>query len=283
MKRLLVTGDDFGLALEVNEAIERAHRDGILRTASLMVGAAAAGDAVDRARRMPDLGVGLHLVLVEGHPVLPPERVPDLVDEHGNFLEDFVRAGFRFFFRPAARHQLAAEIRAQFEAFRATGLELDHVNTHNHMHLHPTVLGLLLEIGREYGLPAVRVPHERFRFDPRAGLLRSLQRGLGDLALSPWMALLRLRLNNAGARHNDQVLGNFETGSMDEETVLQLLEQLPEGITEMYFHPAVGRCAEIERVSPGTDYNGELEALLSPRVRARIAAFGIEPQRFSDL
>lgn len=283
MKRLLVTGDDFGLALEVNEAIERAHREGILCTASLMVGASEAEDAAARARRLPRLGVGLHLVLVEGRPILPPEQVPALVDSRGDFLENFVRAGFRFFFSPAARRQLAAEIRAQFEAFRATGLELDHVNAHNHMHLHPTILGLLLEVGRDYGLPPVRVPLERFRRTPGSSWLRGTQQRCFHLALSPWMSLLRWRLRRAGAAHNDQVLGNIETGHMDEETVLRLLRDLPEGTTEMYFHPAIGNCAEIERVSPGTDYNGELRALLSPRVRECVEALELEPERFRDL
>ncbi len=283
MKRLLVTGDDFGLALEVNEAIERAYGEGVLRTASLMVGGAAAEDAVARAHAMPGLGVGLHLVLVEGRPTLDQEQVSMLLDPQGVFLEDFVRAGFRFFFRPGIRRQLAAEIRAQFEAFRATGLELDHVNAHNHMHLHPTILGLLIEIGRDYGLPPIRFPREHFRWNPGSGWLRETRRAMGDLALSPWMALLRRRLRTAGVLHNDQVLGNVDSGHMNEETVLRLLDTLPAGTTEMYFHPAVGRCAEIERVSPGTQYNGELTALLSPRVRERIETLAVEPLRFRDL
>ena len=152
MRQLIVTGDDFGLAVPVNEALEIAHRDGILRTASLMVGADAAEDALERARRLPSLRVGLHVVLVEGRPVLRPDEVPDLVDASGEFRTDLIASGFRFFFRRDVRRQLEVEIRAQFEAFQKTGLRLDHVNTHNHMHLHPTVLSLLLRIGREYGM-----------------------------------------------------------------------------------------------------------------------------------
>ena len=159
-RRLIVTADDFGLALPVNAAVEEAHTRGILSAASLMVGAAAAADAVERARRLPGLRVGLHVVLVHGRPVLPPDEVPGLVDRRGEFSGRLVRAGFAYFFKPAVRRQLAAEIRAQFEAFRATGLALDHVNAHNHMHLHPTLSRLILEIGRDYGLRAVRVPAE---------------------------------------------------------------------------------------------------------------------------
>ncbi len=144
MKQLILTGDDFGLDVPVNEAVEEAHCRGVLTAASLMVGADAVADAVERARRLPTLRVGLHVVLVEGRPVLPPSEVPDLVDGNGEFSTRLVRSGFRFFFLPRVRRQMEAEIRAQFRAFRETGLALDHADAHNHMHVHPTVLGLML-------------------------------------------------------------------------------------------------------------------------------------------
>ncbi len=121
MKQLIVTADDFGAAVEVNEAVERAHRGGILSAASLMVSGNAARDAVLRAKTMPTLRVGLHLVLVEGKPVLPAKSVPDLVDATGHFRTDMARAGAAMFFLPRVRAQLAAEIEAQFAAFAATG------------------------------------------------------------------------------------------------------------------------------------------------------------------
>ncbi|MCG1056056.1 hopanoid biosynthesis-associated protein HpnK, partial [Mycetohabitans sp. B5] len=153
-RALIVTADDFGLHPRVNEAVERAHREGILNAASLMVAAPAARDALERARRMPSLRVGLHLVLVDGNAMLPRERIASLVDAHGRFGDAMARDGVRFFFLPHVRRQLAREIRAQFDAFAATGLTLDHVNTHKHFHLHPTVLSLIVEIGRDYGMHA---------------------------------------------------------------------------------------------------------------------------------
>ena len=157
---LIITADDFGLHPSVNQAVERAHREGVLSAASLMVGAPAAGDAIARARDCPHLRVGLHLVLADGAPVLPPRAIPDLVEADGRFGSRMVRDGCRFFCLPRVRGQLAREIRAQFEAFAASGLALDHVNAHKHFHLHPTVLGLTLRIGREFGLRAVRLPRE---------------------------------------------------------------------------------------------------------------------------
>ncbi|HET8585835.1 MAG TPA: hopanoid biosynthesis-associated protein HpnK, partial [Casimicrobiaceae bacterium] len=139
MKKLIVTADDFGAAREVNEAVELAHTKGILTAASLMMSGDAVDDAIARARRLPTLRVGLHLVLVDGKPVLPPAAIPALVDRDGRFPRDLVRAGVNLFLRPDARRQLAAEIAAQFDAFAATGLALDHVNAHHHFHLHPSV------------------------------------------------------------------------------------------------------------------------------------------------
>lgn len=283
MKRLIVTGDDFGLALPVNEAIEIAHREGILSAASLMVGAGAAADALERAGRLPTLRVGLHLVLVEGRPLLPPERVPDLVDESGEFHEHLVAAGFRFFFLPRVRRQLAAEIRAQFEAFRATGLALDHVNTHHHMHLHPTVLGLILKIGRCFGLGAVRLPREPALTSWQASNRRLAGKAGGALALAPWMALLRARLRRADIRSNDRIFGRGDSGTMDEATVLQLLAALPDGVTEMYFHVATRRCPELERAMVDDGPERELAALTSPRVREALEGLGVRPIGFGDL
>ena len=144
-KTLIIVADDFGLSPLVNAAVEQAAREGILRCASLMVAAPAADDAVARARALGDrLRVGLHLVVVQGPAVLPPAEIPDLVDDQGEFPSDQVATGFRYAFHPRVRRQLAAEIRAQFEAFRRTGLTLDHANAHRHMHLHPTIGRLLL-------------------------------------------------------------------------------------------------------------------------------------------
>ncbi|MBI1209520.1 MAG: ChbG/HpnK family deacetylase [Azospirillum sp.] len=277
MKRLIVTADDFGIAVPVNQAVELAHRSGILTTASLMVGAAAAADAVARARSLPNLAVGLHVVVVDGHPCLPPEQIPALVGPDGAFLTDLVAAGIRFFFRPGARRQLEAELTAQFEAFRATGLPLDHVNAHNHMHVHPTVLGMILKIGRRYGMTAVRLPAEP------ADTGGTGRRTPGGMAVAPWMALLRARLRRAGLAFNDYVLGLSATGAVDEACVLSLLETLPEGTGELYFHPATARCPEIDRSMPDYDHQGELAALLSPKVRARLESLGVRRVAFRDL
>ena len=262
--RLIVTADDFGLHEAVNEAVERGYREGVLRAASLMIAAPAVGDAIARARRLPDLAVGLHLVLTDGQAVLPPALIPDLVDAHGAFHSNMVRNGFRFFFLPRVRRQLAAEIRAQFEAFFATGLRLDHVNAHKHFHLHPTILSLMLSIGREFGLCAIRLPAE-------PGMQPWLR---------PWVALMRWRMDGAGIAYNDHVFGIRHSGGMDEATLLDILRDLPDGLSELYLHPA----AHGGLVASMADYRhaDELAALLSPHVRDMIAERYLLCRGFSD-
>ena len=244
-----------------------------------MVGAPAAADAVARARRLGELRVGLHIVLIDGAPVSPPNQLGSVVRRDGRFDDDPLRAGLRFFFRPGARRWLAAEIRAQFEAFRATRLALDHVNAHKHMHLHPTVARLIVEIGRDYGMRTMRLPAE-----PRAPLRRAFPDE--RLPSSPpgfAVAALRWRLCRAGIACNDHVFGIAWSGAMTEDRILALLPHLPEGVSEVYFHPAAETTPALREAMPGYRPTEELAALVSRRVRHRIKELGIRCIGFSDL
>ena len=275
---MIVTADDFGIAPEVNEAVERAHTEGILDAASLMVSGAAAADAIARARRLPSLRVGLHLVLVDGPPTLPPARVPDLVDERGQLRSDMARLGCAIAFRPSVREQMRAEIEAQFAAFAATGLRLDHVNAHHHFHVHPVVAEAVVAAVRRHGGAAVRVPQEP------AGVLDAVERGSGPRhtwLLQPWIAALRRRVRRAGLVAPDQVFGLAWSGALHEERLCGVLRNLPDGISEVYAHPATrdGYAA----ATPGYRHAAELAALLSPAVRRLAEAAGARRGGFSDL
>jgi hopanoid biosynthesis associated protein HpnK len=278
-RRLIVCADDFGRDIAVNEAVEKAYRDGVLTCASLMVGAPAVADAVMRARRLPGLRLGLHLVLIDGAPVLPPARLGSLVRHDGRFDRRQGRAALRFFFAPGARARLAAEIEAQFAAFRATGLALDHVNAHKHMHLHPTIARLIIAIGRDWGMRAVRVPTEP------AAVLRAAFPGehYPRPLYRPAVAFLRRRLHRAGLATNDHVFGIAWSGAMTERRVLGLLPHLPPGTSELYCHPATDTTPELAEAMPGYRHARELAALLSPAVRRRIADLGIELIGYGDL
>ena len=270
LKHVVITADDFGLAPEVNDAVEKAHKDGILTAASLMVGAPAAADAIARAKALPRLAVGLHLVLVEGRPTLPPGEVPDLIDTAGYFRTDMAWLGFDIFARPAVRAQMRAEIEAQFRAFAATGLALDHVNAHKHFHLHPTVAGAIIEIGQRYGLGSLRVPREPVSI--LAKVESQARAGFAPL-VTPWTALLARRAQHAGLRTPDAVFGLAWSGAMTATRLKGLLDNLPEGFSEIYLHPATRD--RFAGGAPGYRYADELAALIAPATLAAARRAGI--------
>ena len=280
LKRLIVTADDFGASTLVNEAVEQAHRAGILTTTCLMVAGAAAEDAVWRAKRLPKLRVGLHVVVVDGPPTLAPDVIPSLVGRDGQLPKRLVSSGFRFFFSPAARRQLEAEIRAQFEAFAKTGLTLDHVNGHNHMHLHPTVLAIMMRVGRDYGMRAMRLP-----FEPFGPSWRAVHRDVGlrfanSVLLAPVLGAMRARLRRGGVVTNDFVFGLSDTGHMTPERVLALVRELPDGVTEMYSHPAT---RPWPGMPAGSQCQEELAALMDPAISACLRESGVALTTFGAL
>jgi hopanoid biosynthesis associated protein HpnK len=276
MKRLIVTADDFGAAEAVNVAVEEGHAHGILTSASLMVAAPACADAVARAKGLPKLRVGLHLVLVEGAPMLPPSALPDLV-RGGMFRTDMARMGADIFFRPRVRKQLAAEIEAQFEAFQRTGLALDHVNTHKHYHLHPTIAGMILRIGHKFGLRASRAPIEPW------SVLAAVEPGSpppkGDIT-EPWAKGVRSRYRKAGIVMADQVFGLAWSGAMTADRVAGLIRHLPDGLSELYLHPATE--GGFAGSAPGYRYAEEFAALTAPQVRDAVRDGDVMLGGFSD-
>jgi chitin disaccharide deacetylase len=260
----------------VNRAVEIAHREGVLTAASLMVGAPAAADAVETARRLPRLAVGLHLALVDAAPVLPADAVPDLVGDCGRFRPNMRLSGAAMVFLPRVRGQMIAEVRAQFEAYRATGLKLDHVTAHKHFHLHPSITSAILELKAEYGVKAVRAP-----FEPRTVLAR-IERGnpgLTAAALGPFARLQRRRLRSAGIATPDQVFGLAWSGAMTSSRLVGLVANLPDGVSEIYAHPATA--SRFAGSAPGYRYAEELAALTSPAVRSLIASAGIASGGFA--
>ncbi len=273
MRRLIITADDFGSSAAVNRAVARAARAGVLSAASLMVGAPCAAEAVEIAKGLPGLAVGLHLVLTDGTATLPAAQLPGLVEAGGRFRHGMVYDAFRYALSPRLRAEAQREIRAQFLAFRATGLPLDHVNAHKHFHLHPLLLRLVLDTGREFGLQAVRVPAEPWSFVARSGPAALAHRTL----LSPWLAHLRHELVRRGIRHNDRVFGLSGSGRFDAALMKRVLAQLPPGITEIYVHPSEGAGDGAGHASPA-----DLAALLSTEVRDLIGALGVRACGFSE-
>jgi len=247
LKQLILTADDFGRSAEVNAAIERCHRAGFLTQASLMVNEPAAAEALEMAKRNPRLCVGLHLSVCDGLASGPSA----LTDAAGRFPASHAWAGMRYFFHRGLMADLRREIEAQFDRFLALGFPPTYWDGHAHLHLHPTILKLAVPIARARGFRAMR-----------------LVRDPGKPAILPWIfsALSRAaepKLTARGIAFADQVFGLRDTGRMDAAALGRILEALPEGRSELYFHP--GADPEI------SDF-GALMEILERREIARISS-----------
>ncbi len=270
-RRLVVNADDFGRSQSINQAVLRAHREGILTSASLMVNEPHAGEAVALARQNPGLGVGLHLALVCGAAALPAGQIPQLVDARGQFSNNPVATGWRYFASAKCRAQLPLEIAAQFEKFRATGLPLDHVNGHLHLHLHPVVFGILMENAQRWGITALRLTDDWFGLNARLASGRWIYR-LSHTAIHRLLsARARPVLAHKGIRHTRVVFGLLQNARVDAPFVAKLLPALPPGDSELYSHPSLDQ------------FRNEFDALINPTLKTLAAQLGIQLIRYQDL
>jgi hopanoid biosynthesis associated protein HpnK len=270
-RRLIINADDFGRSVSINAAVIRAHREGVLTTTSLMVNEEGFPEAVRLAKENPRLGVGLHLSLVCGRSALSAAAIPGLTNEARRFSDSPVAVGFRYFFQRRLKSQLRSEIAAQFETFRATGLPLDHVNGHLHLHLHPTVFGILIENAEAWGITHLRLTWDPFWLNARLASGRWCYRAVHALIHRVLSAKARPVLRRQGIKHTGVVFGLLQDSHVNEAYLTRLLPRLPAGDSELYSHPSLDQ------------FRSELDALISPRVRALVKKLGLRLIRYQDL
>jgi hopanoid biosynthesis associated protein HpnK len=228
-------------------------------------------EAVELAKQNPKLGVGLHLTLLMGHSALAHEKIPGLVNPQGEFSNSPVGVGIRYFFQRNLREQLRAEIHAQFARFRATGLVLDHINGHLHLHLHPAVFKILMEDAAELGIERMRLTRDFFWLNSKLVSGRWFYRASHALIYNILCARARGAVQQRGIRCAPRVFGLLQDSHVDEEYILKLLPVLPAGDSELYSHPSLDK------------FKHEFDALLSPRVKETIDRLGIKLIRYQDL
>jgi hopanoid biosynthesis associated protein HpnK len=270
-KQLIITSDDFGLSAGVNAAVEKGWRDGILTSTSIMPGGAAFDAAVAIARRNPGLQVGLHLTLVQGNAVLPASQIPGLVNEAGCFSDNPVAAGMRYFFDKGLYKQLLREIEAQIQRVADSGIQLSHIDGHLNIHLHPTVFAFLTDLMPRYGITSFRLSRERLAHNLRFDRQRRMGKAVERIIFGILAGRARPHLDRLGIRYAGEVKGLLNSGCMTEEYLLKIIDGLNEGLTELYFHPGILPDAEISRRMPDYRHEEELAAIISPRVRKKLA------------
>jgi hopanoid biosynthesis associated protein HpnK len=270
-RRLIVNADDFGRSNSINQAVIRAHQEGILTTASLMVNEPAFDEAVALARQNPRLGVGLHLTLVCGTSTLRPNDIPGLVDGSSGFSDHPVSAGIRYFLHGRLRPFLRREMAAQFRKFQQTGLRLDHLNGHLHMHMHPTIFSILRHHGREWGIKHFRLTRDRFWLNARLASGNWFYRASHAIIYSLLARYVRQSLKVQRVRHTTAVFGLLQSGRVTESYLMKLLPRLPAGDSELYSHPSLD------------EFKDEFDALVSPRVKKLADECGLRLIRYQDL
>jgi hopanoid biosynthesis associated protein HpnK len=236
-----------------------------------MVNEPACEEAVAMARDNPKLGVGLHLALSHGRSALAPEEIPGLVNAKGEFSNQPVEAGMRYYFRRDLQEQLRREIHAQLQRFRATGLPLDHVNGHLHFHLHPAVFRILMDQVQEFGVRHVRLTRDPFWLNARLSGGEWISRGVHAFIYLCLSGNARGTLRSAGIRHTRRVFGLLQNGRVNEEYIMRLLPRLPDGDSELYSHPSLD------------EFKSEFDALVSDRVTNAVRQHGIKLIRYQDL
>lgn len=281
-RRLIVNADDFGGSEEINEAVIRAFKEGVLTSTSLMVTGAAFEQAVKLAKENPGLAVGIHLVTVVGRSVLPHSEIPTLVDQGGHFSNNPTLAGLKYYFSPRARRELNKELAAQFEKFHSTGLRLSHIDGHLHLHVHPVIFRAALELGAKCDCRRMRVPAEERRlaleFDPG----HVVQKTIHTLLFGGLGRYMTRILQPHGFAFPSRVYGNLQSGKMSERYFLYALDKLSAETSEIYFHPAV-YAADKLLTSDECQALIEFEALTSMRIKERIQTLSIELINYFDL
>ena len=279
MKRLIVNADDFGRHELINKAVEQGFIDGCLRSATLMPGGKAFESAVIIAKRYKELGVGIHFTLVNGYPVLPPEEIPSLVTEQGVFYDDYALFVKRFVTGRVRLEEVKAELGAQLQKLEQAGLKLTHVDSHQHMHTLPGILGIVLELAKSAGIKAVRAPRAPLFCGEFGGIGQLIGRwGLGTLA---WLAAVNARRENLFT--TEHFVGIVAGEAVNEHYFMNIIRNLKTGTTEVMMHPGMDNRVLVPACNWNHDFEAELTAIISSRVRELVTVGHVEITNFRAL
>ncbi len=237
MSRLIINADDFGLTAGVNRAVAELHRARVLTSATLMARAAATAEAIEVAKATPSLGVGCHVVLVDGEPALAGDAIPTLIDARTGSLQPTLGAFLRRLLAGRIRAaEIEAEASAQIGLLQSRGLRLTHIDTHKHTHIFPAVLRPVLRAAASHGIHAIRNPFEprwSVRATPGAPFIRRAEVDM----LRRFEHGFRRIVAEAGFATTDGAIGVLATGTLDTAAVNSLLRSLPAGNWELVTHP----------------------------------------------
>ena len=285
-----MNADDLGWTGGVNRGIVEAHRNGIVTSATLLANGAAFEDGIRAVRGTPGLGVGVHLNLTNGRPILPPEQVPSLVDERGEFYGKTPQLLLRMASGKLALAEVEQEWDAQIRKIHDAGIEPTHLDGHKHVHMLPKLFPMAVRLAKKHGIGSVRIAHESSSL--RAALASGQAHNSGAVlkqgAQARGLKLLardaRELAERAGIDAADYFCGIAQTGELTQQGLERLLSVLPEGITELMCHPGY---ADGELEKSGTrlraSREAELRILTDTGIRNSVASRGIRLINYAQI
>jgi hopanoid biosynthesis associated protein HpnK len=268
MKQLIINADDFGLHENINLGIIEGHTKGCVTSTSIMAGAPAFEQAAALAADHPQLGVGIHLTLVGGRPVTNPEYVKSLVDDEGMFCDSYPLFLKRICLGDIHLDDVQRELSAQVKKALSAGIQITHLDSHQHMHIVPGILAVVLNIAKECKIRAMRIPAEPLLF--RGGFKAGTGRIIGRSGLSILSSLARVKARKNGLVVPDSFYGMLAGGSMDERLLLNIIGSLPDGVAEVMIHPGLGDAVLSNTFTWGYHWQQELNAVTSAQVISRL-------------
>lgn len=281
-KQLIVNADDFGRHVLIDRAVEAGVQRGLIRSATVMVTGTAFDDAVALARRTPALGMGIHFTLVNARPVLPPDLIPSLIDpatgelwpDHGVFVKRFLSGRIKL-------PEVAKECRAQLDTFLSTGLVPTHADSHQHMHVLPGIIDIIIDFCLDHGIPAVRIPAIPVSlFTTRPS---NLGEQVGRMGLHMLSERARRKAIAAGLRAPEHFGGIVAGEAVDKKALRRILLTLKEGTTEIMLHPGTDNKVLIPGTAWDHDFEAELAGVTDPGMIDLVKQLGINVCNFSDL
>ena len=291
VRRLIINADDFGLTPGVNRAIVESHGHGVVTSATLMANAAAFPTAVSLAGSCPRLSVGCHVVLIDGTPVSPAEKIPTLAERDpsgsSHFRDGLATFAARAFSGKISSQEVEEEATAQIRKLQSSGIAVSHLDTHKHTHMFPASLRPLLSAARACGVPAIRNPFTPVAEFPLA-LLKSRpnlwKRSLEVRALRSLRSTFRRLVREAGLTTPDGSFGIVATGSLDLPLFEAIVQSIPEGTWELVCHPGYNDSDLTKATTRLLESRSEeLKLLTSSAAREALARKGVDLISYREL
>lgn len=281
MKGLIINADDFGLHKVVNEGIITGYQHGCITSTSLMPGAGAFDAAAQLSFANPGLGVGIHLTLVNEKPVSDVAYIPSLVNKNGYLEENYIKFLLKLLTGQISLKEVEIELTAQVKKAVATGLKFTHLDSHQHLHVVPGIIDIVIDLAKRFDIKAVRIPDEPYlffggyNFDP----VRTVARG----GLTFLAGLARQKVKRNGLMTPDSFFGMLAGGNMQEGFLQNIVSALPDGVSEIMVHPATQDEVLNSLYKWNMHWQDELAAVTSQATSDLIAIKNIELLSFGEL